>query len=90
VCRQYRSIAKKVLPAAADVHTYAKSWEEKTLTIGVTNSVWAEADSNEKTADHDEINRLNEKPVISTIKIHICNEVNGLENWMILCLSCKF
>ena len=65
ICQEYRNLAPNFLPAAALKNTFPKSFQKKTLTIGVFNSSWAEQVQVNK---HKFIEALNHKFGPATVK----------------------
>ncbi len=77
VCQEYRSLAPKFLPPDALENTFPKSYENRTLTVGVYNSAWSQQVQMQK---HHLLEALNQKFGTNAVaKIHIALSENASE-----------
>jgi predicted nucleic acid-binding Zn ribbon protein len=77
VCREYRSIAPKLLPKDALRNTHAKSYKDNTLTISVGSPVWAQEIHMRRHLLKDELNRRYGEDTVRNIRIMITDEPIG-------------
>lgn len=68
ICREYRSLAKRHLPAAADTKT-SPSYKNNELTIGVPDPAWAQQLNMKRHLILDELNKKFGPRTVKQIKI---------------------
>jgi predicted nucleic acid-binding Zn ribbon protein len=77
ICREYRNLAPRFLPAESSIHTDAKSYKDRTLTLTAVNSAWAEQIQRNKHRITEAINRKFGEETIKKINIQLSS---GREN----------
>lgn len=80
ICQEFRSLSKKMLPEQAQTQTFPKSYDGKTLTIGVLNSAWAEVIAMQKHEFLEAINKKYGTKTLQNIKIEMCESLPGTDS----------
>lgn len=75
ICQEFRSLSKTLLPAEAADQAFPKSYDGKTLTIGVVNSAWAQQIAMQKHQFLEAINKKHGEKTLQNIKIELSEKV---------------
>lgn len=77
ICQEFRSLSKTLMPAEASTQTFPKSYDGKTLTIGVLNSAWAQQIAMQKHKILEAINKKYGSQTLQNIKIEMTHRLPG-------------
>jgi len=77
ICQEFRSIAKTLLPQNANEQTFPKSYDGKTLTVGVLNSAAAQTVAMLKHQILEDINKKYGPKTLQNIKIEMSEKLPG-------------
>ena len=81
ICREYRRIAPRLLPEESLLHTDAKSYENRTLTLTAVNPAWAEQIQRNKHRITEAINQKYGEEIVKNIKIRLSSNLEN-EAWL--------
>ena len=76
ICQEYRRVARSILPADAQVQTFPKSYDRKTLTVGVFDSAWAQQLAMQKHSILEAINRKYGADTVKNLKIEMSEKLS--------------
>jgi len=79
VCQEFRSLSKTLLPEEAETQTFPKSYDGKTLTVGVLNSAWGQQIAMQKHTFLEAINKKFGSETLRNIKIEMTDKLPELE-----------
>lgn len=71
VCREFRSLASKMIRPDASKNIFPKNFQDQTLTIGVYNSAWAQQLQLKKHLIQQELNKKFGKDSIQNLRIEM-------------------
>ncbi len=74
VCQEFRSLSKTMLPEEAAAQAFPKSYDGKTLTVGVLNSAWAQQIAMQKHQILEAINKKFGPKTLRNIKIEMTDK----------------
>ena len=75
VCQEFRSLSEKLLPKDAESQTFPKSYDGKTLTVGVLNSAWGQQISMQKHQFQEAINQKFGTKTLQNIKVEMTEKL---------------
>lgn len=71
VCQEFRSLSKTIFPAEIADQAFPKSYDGKTLTVGVVNSAWAQQVAMQKHQILEAINKKFGPKTLLNVKIEM-------------------
>lgn len=77
ICQEFRSLSKNLLPLEAAEQTFPKSFDGKTLTVGVLNSACAQQVAMLKHQILEGINKKYGSKALQNIKIEMTDKLPG-------------
>jgi predicted nucleic acid-binding Zn ribbon protein len=77
ICQEFRSLSSKIFPPEASTQAFPKSYDGRTLTIGVVNSAWAQQIAMQKQQILEAINKKYGPKTIQNIKIEMTSAPAG-------------
>jgi|GEM_PF-748042 len=77
ICHEFRSLSKTLLPADAEKQSFPKSYDGKTLTVGVLNSAWGQQIAMHKHEILEAINKKYGSKTLQNIKVEMTDHLPG-------------